>query len=270
MGILTGRRALVTGGSRGIGRGIVTALSEDGASVIFCGRGRAAGEALVSEVSAEGGEAHFLVADVETDEGNDRLATDALAIGPIDILVNNVGGAHDPGAGMRSFTAIPLEDWPLTFSKCVFGGVRLIKQLVPPMQERGWGRVITISSTAGLEPGGSPADYGSAKAALNTLTVALAESLSRSGVTANVISPGPILTEALQSYIDFIAQERGWAETGPEREARFLAEIMPLKVNRIGRPEDIGAAVAFFASPRADYITGAHLRVDGGRSAAAI
>jgi NAD(P)-dependent dehydrogenase (short-subunit alcohol dehydrogenase family) len=266
-GTLAGKRALVTGGSRGIGRGIVTSLVDAGAEVVFCGRDPRVGAELAAQL---GKKTLFIAADIESDDGNDALAEAALASGPIDILVNNVGGASDPDAGMRPFTDIPLQDWPLTFSKCVFGAVRLIQKIAPPMQERGWGRVINISSTAGLEPGNSPADYSSAKAALNTMTVALAGSLARTGVTANVVAPGPILTESLQAYIDFLANDRGWPEQGAAREARFLTEVMPLKVNRIGRPEDIGAAVAFVASPSADYITGAHLRVDGGLSAAAI
>jgi NAD(P)-dependent dehydrogenase (short-subunit alcohol dehydrogenase family) len=264
---LAGKRALVTGGSRGIGRGIVECLLREGASVIFCGRDAKVGNALARSLDASG-RAVFLAADVESDAEIDALAASSLALGPVDILVNNVGGAHDADAGMRPFTAIPLADWPLTFSKCVFGAVRLITALAPQMQQRGWGRIINISSTAGLEPGHSPADYSAAKAALNTLTLSLSTSLARTGVTANIVSPGPIMTEALQAYIDFIAGQREWPEQGEARELRFLKEVMPLKVNRIGRPQDIGEAVAFLAGPRADYITGAHLRVDGGVSAA--
>lgn len=155
-------------------------------------------------------------------------------------------------------------------SKCVFNAVRLTDAFLPAMRARRWGRVINISSIAGIEPGFSPADYSAAKGALNTLTVALSTSLARSGVTANVVAPGPILTDALQSYIDSVAAARGWRERGEALEQRFMAEVMPLKVNRIGRPEDIGAAVAFLAGPGADYITKANLRVDGGQSGAAI
>jgi NAD(P)-dependent dehydrogenase (short-subunit alcohol dehydrogenase family) len=267
---LSGRRALVTGGSRGIGRGIVEALVAEGAEILFCGRDAGTGDALAESLRRAGGRAAFLVADVESETGIDSLAEAALAGGRIDILVNNVGGAHDAGAGGRPFTAIPPTDWPLTFMKCVFNAVQLIDRLAPAMQAQGWGRIINISSTAGLEPGPVPADYAAAKAALNTATVALSTSLAQTGVTANVISPGPILTEALAGYIDFLATERGWPEQGDDRHARFIAEVLPLKTKRLGRPEDIGGVAAFLASPRADYITGAHLRVDGGLSVAAI
>jgi NAD(P)-dependent dehydrogenase (short-subunit alcohol dehydrogenase family) len=267
---LAGRRALVTGGSRGIGRGIVEALAGEGAHVLFCGRDQRSGEALAAELKAAGKDAAFVLADVESNDGIDALAREALARGAVDILVNNVGGAHDAGAGSRPFTEIPAGDWPLTFMKCVFNAVRLTNHLAPPMQARGWGRIVNISSTAGLEPGKSPADYAAAKAALSTATVALSTSLAKSGVTANVIAPGPILTKALADYIEFIGDQRGWPEQGDDRHGRFIAEVMPLKTKRIGRPEDIGAAVAFLASPLADYVTGAKLRVDGGMSAAAI
>lgn len=267
---LAGRRALVTGGSRGIGRGIVEALVAEGVAVVFCGRDRATGEALAEGLRRAGGQASFIVADVESEAGIDGLAEAALAGGRVDILVNNVGGSHDAAAGARPFTAIPPADWPLTFMKCLFNTVRLIDLLVPAMQASGWGRIINISSTAGLEPGSSPADYAAAKGALNTATVALSTSLARSGVTANIVSPGPILTEALAAYIDFLAEQGNWPEQGEDRHARVIAEVMPLKTNRLGRPDDIGGVVAFLASPRADYITGANLRVDGGQSSAAI
>ena len=261
---LAGRTALVTGGSRGIGRAIVATLAGAGAEVIFCGRSVATGEAMQAELAAKGLAVRFLAADVESEEGIDALAE---AAGPVDILVNNVGGAHDAAAGLRPFDAIPPGDWAKTYMKCVFSAVRLIDAVLPTMRERGWGRIINISSTAGLEPGYSPADYASAKTALTGLTIALSTSLARTGITANTVSPGPILTDALQPVIDSTADSRGWEETGDAREQRFLAEVMPLKVNRIGRPEDIGAAVTFIASSAGDFITGANLRVDGGQSA---
>ncbi len=269
-GTLAGKTAVVTGGSKGIGKGIAGSLARAGATVIFCGRDERAGAATRDELSAAGHAAHFIAADMEDDAGIDSFVAQALKIAPVDILVNNVGGAHDADAGMRSFDAIPVDDWAKTYTKCVFNAVRLIDGFLPAMRERKWGRIVNISSVAGIEPGYAPADYSSAKGALNTLTVSLSTSLARSGITANVVAPGPVLTDALQSFIDGIAERRGWPERGDALEQRFIAEVMPLKVNRIGRPEDIGEAVAFLASPSADYITGANLRVDGGQSAAAI
>jgi 3-oxoacyl-[acyl-carrier protein] reductase len=267
---LAGRTAVVTGGSRGIGRGIVGSLARAGATVIFCGRDEEAGARTRNDMLAEGHSVRFIAADLESEAGTEAFVLEAQKTASVDILINNVGGAHDADAGMRDFDAIPVGDWSKTFMKCVFNAVGLIDGFLPGMRARGWGRIINISSVAGIEPGHSPADYSSAKAALNTLTLALSTSLARSGITANVVAPGPILTDSLQNFIDSIAESRGWTERGDALEQRFLAEVMPLKVKRIGRPDDIGAAVAFLASPSADYITGANLRVDGGLSAAAI
>lgn len=268
--MLHGRRALVTGGSRGIGLGIVRALAAEGVKVSFCGRDRDVGVQAEAELRAEHHDATFIAGDLMTDAGVDDVVAAASRMGSIDILVNNVGGANDPDAGSRPFEQIPSQDWVGTFQKCLLGAARLTAQLLEPMRAGGWGRIINISSTSGLEPGFIPADYAAAKAALNTMTVSLAQSIAKTGVTANVVSPGPILTDAMRSYIDFIASQRGWEGDFKEKEVRFLAEVMPLKTARIGRPEDVGAAVAFIASPCADYITGAHLRIDGGLSQAAI
>ena len=267
---LAGKTAVVTGGSRGIGKGIVAALAEAGAEVIFCGRDPQTGARTAADMAVAGNKVHFVAADMESEAGIAAFVAAAQKLATVDILVNNVGGAHDADAGMRAFEAIPMADWTGTFLKCVFNAVGLIDGFLPAMRAGGWGRIINISSVAGIEPGYSPADYSAAKGALNTMTLALSNSLAKSGITANVVAPGPILTDSLQAYIDLVAQSRGWSEQGDELERRFLAEVMPLKVNRIGRPADIGAAVAFLACPAADYITGANLRVDGGQSAAAI
>jgi len=265
---LAERTALVTGGSRGIGHGIVKALAEAGAQVFFCGRDAAAGRRAEQELTGAGLKVRFLVADLQSEKAVEQMAAAIGSQAEVDILVNNVGGAHDAGAGSRPFDHIPARDWLGTFVICVQSIVLATNSFLPAMKKKGWGRVINISSTSGVEPGLSPADYATAKGAINTLTVSLATTLAKTGITANTISPGPILTDALQSYIDTIADARGWTETGDALERRFVDEVMPLKVSRIGRPADIGAAVAFLASPAADYITGANLRIDGGLSAA--
>lgn len=266
---LAGKRALVTGGSRGIGRGIVEALAAERATVIFCGRSAEAGAQAEAEIRATGGDVTFVAADVESDEGIESLCDSLLGSGPIDILVNNVGGAHDAAAGSRHFADIPRADWSKTFYKCVFNAVHLCDRMVPGMQERGWGRVINISSTAGTEPGMSPADYSAAKAALNSATKALAGSLAQTGVTANAVAPGPVLTQALRDYIDFLASDGGWPDGDDAREQHFITNVMPLKTTRMGRPRDIGAMVAFLASDMAEFVTGALIRVDGGQASSA-
>lgn len=268
---LAGRRALVTGGSRGIGKAIVTTLAREGAQVIFCGRFAGAGNALVAELADEGITVEFFIADTETDEGVDALALQALAGGTIDILVNNVGGASNPEGAGRGFSATPSGDWANTYYKCVVGAVRLINHLVPAMREQGWGRIINISATAGLEPpDDTPAEYAAAKAGTNTMTMSLSRHLSQTGVTVNAVTPGPILTEGLQAWMEGMAAARGWGDDPKVQEQMFLKEVLPLTVKRLGQPNDIAAMVAFIASTQADFITGSNIRIDGGLSRSAI
>jgi NAD(P)-dependent dehydrogenase (short-subunit alcohol dehydrogenase family) len=139
------------------------------------------------------------------------------------------------------------------------------------MRDRGWGRVINISSVAGLEPGNTvPADYSASKAAMNTMTISLSRALARTGVTVNAISPGPVLTDGFQGWIDAVKAERGWPEAGEALEKRFVREMFDLCTERLGRPADVAVAACYLASPLAAYVTGANLRVDGGLSRAAV
>jgi NAD(P)-dependent dehydrogenase (short-subunit alcohol dehydrogenase family) len=268
---LAGCTAVVTGGSRGIGRAIVASLASEGAQVIFCGRSPVVGSAAESELVSLGLSVQFVAADTETDAGVDAFARTVLASGPVDILINNVGGSANPEGAGRGFLATPSGEWTDTYYKCVVGAVRLVNLLAPAMKEKGWGRIINISSAGGLEPAADvPPEYAAAKAAMNTMTMSLSRALAHSGITVNAISPGPVLTEGFQAWMDGLAEERGWGADPAVREARFLREILSLTVNRLGRPEDIGAAVAFVASRQADFINGSNLRVDGGLSHAAI
>jgi 3-oxoacyl-[acyl-carrier protein] reductase len=268
---LVGRRALVTGGSRGIGRGIVRALASEGASVVFCGRNEAVGEGAAQSLRGEGLDVRFVAGDVENDAAIDALALEVAGLGPVEILVNNVGGSHNPEGGARDWVGIPSPEWEKTFYKCVVGAVRLSDAVLPAMRARGWGRIVNISSVAGLEPGESvPADYSAAKAAMNTMTQSLSRALASTGVTVNAVSPGPVLTEGLKNWVDLLARERGWTGDWSAIEKRFVKDEMRLTVDRLGRPEDIGRAVAFLAGTGADFITGTNLRIDGGLSRAAI
>lgn len=268
---LSGLRAVVTGGSRGIGKAIVTRLAEEGARVAFCGRSESPGRALEAQLSTRGLMATFVAADTETDAGIDRLAAQVLDAGPVDILVNNVGGSANPEAAGQGFLNIPTSEWMQTYYKCVVGAVRLIDALVPSMRERGWGRVINISSAGGLEPPDNmPAEYAAAKAAMNTMTMSLSRTLARTGVTVNTVTPGPVLTEGFQSWMEQVAKDNGWGTDLAAIEKRFVTEVLPLTAGRLGRPADIASAVAYIASVHSDFVTGSNFRVDGGLSRAAL
>lgn len=263
-----GRTALVTGGTRGIGMGISRALLAEGVTVIAVGRNAAVGEEFRATLRAEGLPADFICSDVTDPAAVDALAAAVRAKWPrIDIVVNNVGGLMDIGGGPRGVIGIPPQEWIGTFTKTVVSAMNVCARFVPAMQDAGWGRIVNIASIAATEPPvTTPADYGAAKAALRNATFSLAHALGGSGITVNSVSPGPVLTDELVTHIRNIAATRGWTGDFAALERHYLAEIRPNAVGRLGRPEDIGAIVAFLASDLASYITAADIRADGGVS----
>lgn len=256
---LTGRRALVTGASSGLGEAIATALAAEGAEVVVHGRDRARTESVAGAIETAGGGAVVAVGDLATDAGADAVAGAALAAGPIDILVNNAGAY--PHRSWRDATA---DDWRQTYEVNVISGVRMIQRVVPGMRERGWGRVIQIGGGLALQPGAEPPHYSATLAARHNLAVSLARELKGTGVTSNTVSPGAILVDGVRRFITGLAAGRGWGETWPEIERHAIEELAPNDVGRLGRPEEIAAAVLYLSGPLADYVTGTTLRVDGG------
>lgn len=265
------RHALVTGGSGGVGLGIVRALCAAGHKVSLCGRDAARGVEVERTLRTAGYETAFIQADVTSDEGTSALAAQALALGPVDILVNNVGNPANPAGAMRNWLEVDSLDWERTYYRNVVNAKRLCDALVPAMCERGWGRVINISSAAGIQPGREvPADYAAAKAALNATTMTLARAIPFTGVTVNTVTPGPILTDGQRGWIVAIATESNWDGDEVQWIRRFTRENMGLSVDRLGTPDDIGRAVVFLAAEEADFITGSNIRVDGGQTVSAI
>ena len=267
---IEGCRALVTGGSRGIGKAIVTMLAEEGVHVCFSARDSEHGLATEKLLRDSGLSVEFIAADLETDTGIDVLAAVQAKFTP-DIVVNNLGGSANPAGAGRDFWDIPSQEWLDTYYKCVVGAVRLVNALIPAMRAQQWGRIINISSAAGLEPpDDTPPEYSVAKAAMNTMTMTLSRDLGGSGITVNTVSPGSVLTEGFQDWLAMLAVENGWGDDLQQQEIMFLKTQQNLSVSRLGRPQDIGAAVAFLASKHSDYINGTNFRVDGGLSRAAI
>jgi NAD(P)-dependent dehydrogenase (short-subunit alcohol dehydrogenase family) len=238
---LEGQRALVTGATSGIGRAVALQLARDGAKVVVGGRNPERGAETVEQIMAAGGEASFVAADL-ADAGDVRwLASD---VGEIDILVNNAGiAAFGPTA----------EFDPAVFDKMFASNVRapffLVAALAPGMAERGYGSIISLSSMAGGVGLVGGAAYGATKASLEAMTRAWAAEYSASGVRVNAIAPGPVYTPT-PSGPGFIAA---------------LGETTPM--HRASQPEEIAEVIAFLASPRASYITGTTVAVDGGRRA---
>jgi NAD(P)-dependent dehydrogenase (short-subunit alcohol dehydrogenase family) len=238
---LEAQRALVTGATSGIGRAVALQLARDGAEVLVHGRDAARGAETVEEITAAGGKASFVAADLSDAVDVQRLAGD---VGDIDILVNN--------AGIAVFG--PTGEFDLgVFDKMFASNVRapffLVAALAPGMAARGRGSIVSLSSMAGGVGLVGGAAYGATKASLEAMTRAWAAEYSASGVRVNAIAPGPVYTPT---------------PSGPEF-ITALGETTPM--HRASQPEEIAEVIAFLAGPRASYITGATVAADGGRRA---
>ncbi len=249
---LNGKTALVTGGSRGLGRHIALALANEGCNVAICARGADALEQTVAELQAVGVRAVGVQADVTLQADASRLFQETVdGLGHPDVLVNNVGGAVG-----RDFDAADDPAWDQTLQLNLFSGIRLTRLCLPPMKESGWGRVINVASIFGREHGGG-LTYMTAKAALISFSKHLALELAGTGVTVNAIAPGSI-------DLPGGSWDRFQKNNPPEVVQEFIRNNLPM--GRFGWPEPVGALAAFLASAQADLITGACINIDGGQS----
>ena len=241
------RVALVTGGSRGIGRAIALALAGADRRVALCYRSDADGAAeTVAAVRAQGGEALAVAADVADPGALDVAFKEIEAtFGSVQVLVNNAGVTRD-GLLLRMSD----DAWSEVVRTNLDGAFYAIRRAAPAMVRGRFGRIVNIGSAAGLTGSAGQVNYAAAKAGLVGLTRSVARELASRNVTANLVAPGPIATAMLDDLSD-------------ERQAE-LARLTPL--GRLGTPEEVAAAVAFLCSEAAGYITGAVLAVDGGMS----
>lgn len=250
---IRGRVALVTGGSRGLGRQSALALAREGVNVAICARGGETLAAADKELQASGVRTAAIQADLSEQGAPARLVAEVeSALGPIDILVNNVGGSLGTTDVLKSSEA----DFQKVFEVNLWASLRLIQLVAPGMQQRRWGRIVNISSIYGREYGGS-GPYMAAKASLIAITKHLALSLAKDGVCVNSVAPGSVLHPG-GSWETFV-------KTRPKPVVdEFIARNLPM--GRFGWPEPIGDTVAFLSSERAGLIVGACVNVDGGQS----
>lgn len=245
---LAGKVAVVTGGSRGIGRATALTFAAEGADVAICARGSETMEKTLAEIRAQGVKAFGMAVDV-TQRANVEtfIAASVKALGGIDILVNNVGGSV--GKGLMGSTD---EEWIATFDLNLFHAVRTSRAAVPHMRQRGGGSIVVISSISGWKPAPG-SQYGAAKAAEVFVSGALAMELGPDHIRVNTVSPGSILFTG-----------GGWdkrQQEDPEGFGKFAAEEFPL--GRLGKPEEVARAVVFVASPAGSWINGTNVSVDG-------
>ncbi|MHC9294737.1 SDR family oxidoreductase [Mycobacterium sp. LTG2003] len=252
---IAGRTALVLGASGGLGGAIAVRLAEEGANVAVTGRSADALAATAARIEQAGAKALPLVWDLgERDRMEPTVAEVERTLGPVDILVNNTGGPPPtPVAGQDAGT------WVDSFEKMVLAVIALTDRVLPGMRERGWGRVLTSTSSGALSPIPNLGLSNTLRASLHAWSKTLADEVGRDGITSNVIVPGRIATDRTR-FLDERRAER--EQRSVEDVARDSAATMAL--GRYGRPDEYADAAAFLCSDRASYITGTILRVDGG------
>jgi 3-oxoacyl-[acyl-carrier protein] reductase len=251
---LKGRVAVITGGSRGLGFASAEALVAEGARVVICARGEDQLRRATEQLGTKAGDAADVVgvaADVSTEDGVARVIDAAVArFDRLDILVNNVSLAK--GADLETTTD---GDWREAFDHTLFPAVRASRLAVPHMRRQGLGAIVIVSSIFGREAGGRMT-YNAVKAAEISLSKALAQQLAPLNIRVNSVAPGSILFPGGSWHKRQQADPQGIAE--------FVSRELPF--GRFGRADEVGAAVAFLASPRASWISGACIPVDGCQS----
>lgn len=247
--------ALVSGGSRGIGRSIAHALAREGCRVAVVARGQEGLDAVLAELAGPGGGGPHaaIAADVSTASGAERAVAEAArSLGGLDIVVANVGKS-----GARHCQDMSDEDFAFSLDMNLWSTMRVCQRAVPWLKQRGGGAMVMIASIWGREAGGAPG-YNVAKAGVVSLAKAMARDHARDGIRVNSVAPGSILFPG-----------GGWErrmQAEPERIRQFVADELPF--GRFGTPEEVASVVTFLCSPRASWVSGACVTVDGGQSRA--
>ena len=249
---LEGKIAVVTGGTKGIGKAIADRLAEAGAKVIVTARNHPEEEDLK----------HYFIAADLADSGTVNKVADEIneKFGKVDILVNNIGGVITPGGGFSTLTD---EHWENTLQLNLLAAVRLDKALLPNMLEQKSGVIIHISSSTALMPiWEANMPYAVAKAALNAYSKTLSNEVASKGVRVLTVSPGGVNTVTMQGFLNDYAKSAGISTE--EITQKMMDRIGGIPMGRMAEPDEVAELVSFLVSPRAAYLTGANYLIDGG------
>ena len=254
---LTGKHALVTGSTAGIGWATARALAQEGTRVTVNGRTRARVDEALARLRADipGATVDGIAADLAGADGCRALIAELPSV---DILVNNLG-IFEP----KRFEDIPDDDWLRFFETNVLSGIRLARHYVAGMRQRDWGRIVFVSSESGLQIPTEMIHYGMTKTAQLAVARGLAETLAGTGVTVNSVLPGPTASEGVGGFVAQLAASRGIDTATVERE--FFATARPSSIlQRFETPDEVASMIAYLCSVQASATTGAAVRVDGG------
>ena len=254
---LTGKRALICGGSSGLGQAVATALVAEGAHVALLSRDAAKLQAVADALNAMGpGRAVIAPADM-ADHGSLMIAVDvaeAALGGPIEILLNNTGGPPPSGVA-----GLDPDLWQAQFEAMVLSVFRLTDRVLPGMRAAGWGRILNVASVSAVEPIGTLGVSNTLRAAVAAWAKTLASEVAADGITVNTLLPGRIDTPRIARLDKAAAERQG---VSPEQARADSVNAIP--VGRLGTTDEFGAVAAFLASPHSAYVTGSMIRLDGG------